>query len=113
MGLLAFLPIIGIGVVFVPTSIYLFLKGNTAASLFLFAIYLILSVGTEYFFKPKLVGKQVHMHPLLVFFAIIGGLKLFGLLGIIYGPLIVTAFLTLAEIYQANYQQLVEEKRSV
>jgi predicted PurR-regulated permease PerM len=65
-------------------------------------------LGTEYLFKPKLVGQRVQMHPLLVFFAIIGGLKLFGILGIIYGPLVVTGFLTLAEIYRTNYQQMVE-----
>ena len=86
MGLLAFLPIIGIGVVFVPTAIYLALKGSLISGLILIGLYLVLSIGTEYFFKPKLVGKQVQMHPLLVFFAIIGGLQLFGLLGIIYGP---------------------------
>jgi predicted PurR-regulated permease PerM len=54
------------------------------------------------------VGKRVQMPTLLVFLAIIGGLKLFGILGIIYGPLIVTAFLTLTEIYQTSYQKLVE-----
>jgi predicted PurR-regulated permease PerM len=111
MGLLAFLPIIGIGVVFIPTSIYLFLKGYVATSIGFVIFYLVLSSGTEYIFKPKLVGRQVKMHPLLVFFAIIGGLKLFGILGIIYGPLIVTAFLTLAEIYRANYQKMVEDER--
>jgi predicted PurR-regulated permease PerM len=112
MGLLAFLPIIGIGVVFIPTSIYLFLKGRIAASIFFIVFYLLLSMGIEYVFKPKLVGQRVKMHPLLVFFAIIGGLKLFGILGIIYGPLIVTAFLTLAEIYRSSYQQMVETKES-
>lgn len=112
MGLLAFLPIIGISVVLVPTSIYLILKGKIAIGLIFFIFYGVVSSVTEYLFKPKLVGKQVQMHPLLVFFSIIGGLKLFGILGIIYGPLVVTAFLTLAEIYRSNYQQLVEEKRS-
>jgi predicted PurR-regulated permease PerM len=48
------------------------------------------------------------MHTLIVFLSIIGGLKLFGILGIIYGPLVVTAFLTLSEIYLASYQQMVE-----
>jgi predicted PurR-regulated permease PerM len=110
MGLLAFLPIIGIGVVFIPTSIYLVLKGRIAAGIFFVVFYLIVSMGIEYIFKPKLVGQRVKMHPLLVFFAIIGGLKLFGILGIIYGPLIVTAFLTLAEIYRSSYQQMVETK---
>lgn len=111
MGLLAFLPIIGIGVVFIPTAIYLALKGRVAAGVFFFVFYLFLSMGIEYIFKPKLVGHRVKMHPLLVFFAIIGGLKLFGILGIIYGPLVVTGFLTLAEIYRSNYQQMVETKQ--
>lgn len=108
MGLLAFLPIIGIGVVFIPTAVYLVLKGRIAAGIFMFVFYLVLSLGVEYVFKPKLVGKKVKMHPLLVFFAIIGGLKLFGIIGIIYGPLVVTGFLTLAEIYRTNYQKFVE-----
>ena len=107
MGLLAFLPIIGIGIVFVPAAIYLFLKGRVAASIFFIVFYIVLSGGVEYFFKPKLVGQRVKMHTLLVFLAIIGGLKLFGILGIIYGPLVITAFLTLTDIYRTNYQTMV------
>lgn len=108
MGLLAFLPIIGIGIVFIPAAIYLFLKGRLAASIFFVIFYVILSGGIEYLFKPKLVGQRVQMHTLLVFLAIIGGLKLFGILGIVYGPLIATAFLTLTDIYHSSYQQLIE-----
>jgi predicted PurR-regulated permease PerM len=111
MGLLAFLPIIGIGVVLIPTAFLLFIKGRVAAGIFFIIFYFIVSMGVEYLFKPKLVGQRVQMHPLLVFFAIIGGLKLFGILGIIYGPLVVTAFLTLAQIYRANYQQMVESRQ--
>ena len=108
MALLAFLPIVGIGVVFIPAAIYLFLTGRIAAGIFFLVFYLLLSGGIEYFFKPKLVGQRVQMHTLLVFLSIIGGLKLFGILGIIYGPLVVTAFLTLADIYEASYRELVE-----
>ena len=108
MVLLAFLPIVGIGVVFVPAAIYLLLKGRVAAGIFFFVFYAALSGCVEYLFKPKLVGKRVQMPTLLVFLAIIGGLRLFGILGIIYGPLIVTAFLTLAEIYQSSYRKLIQ-----
>lgn len=108
MGLLAFLPILGIGIVFIPAAVYLFLNSNIAAGVFFIIFYLVLSAGIEYIFKPKLVGHRVKMHTLLVFLSIIGGLKLFGILGIIYGPLIVTGFLTLTDIYHANYQTLVE-----
>ena len=108
MGLLAFLPIIGIGIVFIPAAIYLFLKGQVAASIFFIVFYVVLSGGIEYIFKPKIVGHRVKMHTLLVFLAIIGGLKLFGILGIIYGPLVITAFLTLTDIYRSNYQIIVD-----
>jgi len=111
MGLLAFLPIIGIGVIFLPVAVYLFLKGRIGAGIFFVVFYVILSGGIEYLFKPKLVGQRVQIHTLLVFFSIVGGLKLFGILGIIYGPLIVTAFLTLTDIYSTSYQRIVDPTR--
>ena len=112
MGLLAFLPILGIGLVFLPAAVYLFLTGRVAAGIFFLVFYALLSGGIEYLFKPKLVGRRVQMHTLLVFFSIIGGLNLFGILGIIYGPLIVTGFLTLTDIYRSSYQKLVESAKT-
>ena len=107
MALLAFLPIVGVGVVFIPAAMYLFLAGRITAGVFFIVFYIILSGGVEYILKPKLVGTRVKMHTLLVFISIMGGLKLFGILGIIYGPLVVTAFLTLTDIYHTSYQKLV------
>lgn len=108
MGLLAFLPIVGIGAVFIPAALVLFLKGRVAAGIFFIVFYVLLSGLVEYVLKPRMVGKQVAMHTLLVFLSILGGIKLFGILGIIYGPLVVTAFLTLNEIYRSSYQDQVE-----
>jgi len=108
MGLLAFLPIIGIGVVFIPAAGWLILSGHVGSGIFFIVFYGLLSGSVEYLLKPRIVGKRVQMHTLIVFLAIIGGLKLFGILGIIYGPLVVTAFLTLSDIYHANYQRLVD-----
>ena len=108
MSLLAFLPILGIGVIFIPVSIFFFLKGQMASGIFFVVFYIVLSGGIEYLLKPKIVGDRIKMHPLLVFLAIIGGLNLFGVLGIIYGPLIVTGFFTMADIYYSNYQKMVE-----
>lgn len=108
MGLLAFLPILGIGLVFLPAALYLFLTGRVLSAIFFVLFYAVLSAGVEYLVKPKFVGNRVQMHTLLVFLAIIGGLKLFGILGIVYGPLVMTAFLTLVEIYRGSYQRLIE-----
>jgi len=110
MAVLAFLPIVGVGAVFLPAALYLILQGRLAAGIFFVVFYVLLSGGIEYLFKPKLVGKRVQMHTLLVFLSIIGGLKLFGILGIIYGPLVVTAFLTLTDIYESSYRGIVEPR---
>lgn len=107
MGFLAFLPIVGIGLVLLPAAVFLLLKKQIAAGLFMLVFYAVLSWGVEYLFKPKVVGDRVRMHPLIVLFAIIGGLQVYGVLGIIYGPLIIILFFTLAEIYFANYQVLI------
>ncbi|MDD2388415.1 MAG: AI-2E family transporter [Desulfobacterales bacterium] len=112
MGLLAFLPIVGVGAVFLPASIFLFLDGRIGAGIFFIIFYVILSGVTEYIFKPKLVGQRVKMHTLLVFFSIVGGLKLFGILGIIYGPLVVTGFLTLTDIYNSSYRKQFENHKT-
>ena len=108
MAILAFLPIFGIGLVMMPAALILAFTGRMSAGIFLFIFYLILSFSVEYLLKPKLVGDQVKMHTLLVFLSIIGGLSVYGVLGIIYGPLIVTAFLTLSDIYLKKYDDYVQ-----
>lgn len=108
MGFLAFLPIVGVGIVLIPAAAILMLKSRLLAGILVLVFYAVLSWGVEYIFKPKLVGDRVRMHPLIVFFAIIGGLKAYGILGIIYGPLIATLFLTLADIYFSSFQFMVE-----
>jgi predicted PurR-regulated permease PerM len=109
MAILAFFPIVGIAVVFAPAAVYLFLKGRIAAGVFFIIFYLVVSSVIEYVVKPKLVGNKVKMHTLLVFLSILGGLKVFGILGIIYGPLVITAFLTLTDIYRASYETYIRK----
>jgi predicted PurR-regulated permease PerM len=108
MAILAFLPIFGIGLVMIPTALFLAINHRLSEAIFLFIFYLVLSISVEYLVKPKMVGTQVKMHTLLVFLSIIGGLSVYGILGIIYGPLIITAFLTLSDIYLKRYDQRIQ-----
>jgi len=110
MAVLAFLPIFGIGLILLPTSAILLINGSMVQAIITFIFYIILSFTVEYLLKPKFVGSHVKMHTLLVFLAIIGGMAMFGVLGIIYGPLIVTAFLTLSEIYLKEYKPALNGK---
>ena len=111
MAFLAFLPIVGIGVVMVPAAVFVALQGRFFASICIFVLYIVITAGVENLLKPALVGKRMNMHSLLVFFSIIGGLYMSGILGIIYGPLIMTFFLTLTDIYNSNYKKLIEPER--
>jgi predicted PurR-regulated permease PerM len=111
MAILAFLPIFGIGLVLVPTSVILYLKGQVGAAILMLIFYGVLSFSVEYLLKPWMVGERVKMHTLLVFLSILGGLSVYGVLGIIYGPLIVTAFLSFADIYRKNYSEHVRTSK--
>ena len=108
MAILAFLPIFGIGLVMIPAAIILAINDRMTAGIVLFIAYLFLSLTVEYLLKPKLVGSQVKMHTLLVFLSIIGGLSVYGVLGIFYGPLIITGFLTLSDIYLNKYDYYIQ-----
>ncbi len=110
MAVLAFLPIFGIGLILLPTAGILLMNGHAIQAVITVVFYVVLSASVEYLFKPKFVGSQIKMHTLLVFLTIIGGMSLFGVLGIIYGPLIVTAFLTLSEIYINEYRPHLDQR---
>ena len=104
ISFMAFLPIIGASAVFIPTTVILFLHGKSGLALGFLIYNLSYSSVIEYLIKPRLIGQGMQMNALLVFVGIIGGIKVFGILGIVYGPLIITVFLTLAEIYRLEYR---------
>lgn len=107
-AVLAFLPIVGIGLVLVPASAVLVFRGDMVGASLVFVLFVLITVGVEHIMKSKMMGDQVQIHSLLVLLAILGGVDTFGLLGIVYGPLVVSAFLTLADIYLTSYDKYVK-----
>ena len=112
ISFMAFLPIIGASAVFIPTAVIIAITGDTGLAVGYLIYNLAYSSIVEYLIKPKMIGKGMQMNSLLVFIGILGGLKLFGILGIIYGPLIMTIFLTLAEIYRLEYKKDAVQDRA-
>lgn len=108
----AFLPILGASAIYLPAGIVLLIQGPTWKAI-AFLIYNILySSLMEYVIKPRLIGEKININPVLLFITILGGIKLFGLLGIIYGPLIITVFFTVISIYRNEYKSGVERSNS-
>ncbi len=107
MAILAFIPVVGISLVFVPFSMILLLAGETSRAVWLFVPLALVATVVEYWLKPLLVGRRAQMHTLLVFLSLIGGAMVFGAVGLLLGPLMMTAFLTLAGIYRERYSPFV------
>jgi len=110
MAVVAFMPIVGIGLVLLPAALILALKGHGWQALATVLFYLLLTFVVDYLFKPKFVGEQANLPPLLVLLSIIGGMSLSGVMGIIYGPLAVTAFFTLVDMYVLEYQPYFDHR---
>ena len=107
MAILAFIPVVGISLVFVPFSLILLVAGETSRAMALFVPLSVVATVVEYWLKPLLVGRRAQMHTLLVFLSLIGGAIVFGAVGLLLGPLMTTAFLTLAGIYRERYRRYV------
>jgi len=105
IAFMAFLPVIGASVVFLPAAAIILIQGEAGLAIGFLAYNVFYSSIIEYLIKPRVIGEGMQMNSVLVFIGIIGGIKLFGILGIIYGPLIITIFLTLAEIYRLEYKE--------
>ncbi len=103
MTFLAFIPLLGISIVYVPAVIYLFIIGKTAAAVVLFIYCSAVALIVENWFKPWFIGQRIKMNSLFVLFCIIGGMSYFGIPGIFYGPIIGIVFLTLVDLYHAHY----------
>ncbi|MEI8347547.1 MAG: AI-2E family transporter, partial [Pseudomonadota bacterium] len=103
MVVLAFVPVVGISLVYIPACIYLYLKGKVAAAILAFVLCAIISFGCDNWLKVKLIGNRIKINSLFVFFSILGAISAFGMAGIFYGPLIAILFLTFVEIYHKNY----------
>lgn len=107
MGFLALLPIAGASMVFVPAAVWLGIQGQTPTALGFLAYNLIYVGLVEYILKPRLIGSSSRMNSVFVFVSILAGLKLFGLIGIFYGPLLVAMFLTLSQMYLTRYRHVI------
>lgn len=104
-ALAALIPGIGTSLVLIPGIAYLFIVGATTP-MFGLLIWSVVAVGLiDNLLGPKLVGKGMQLHPLVVLLSVFGGLKFFGAAGVFLGPLCVSLLFTLLSIREQVSQQ--------
>jgi predicted PurR-regulated permease PerM len=95
----AMIPGVGTGVVMLPVVLFLFFSGSLIPAIALL-IWSVLAVGlVDNFAGPYLMSRGNNMHPFIILLSVLGGLSLFGPIGFLVGPVVVTLFLVLLEIY--------------
>lgn len=100
MTLLSMIPMAGAFIVWVPAAIFLALTGFWGKAIIL-TIWGALVIGTvDNFLRPKLVGEKTKLHELFIFFSVLGGLKVFGILGIVLGPVVLAITLALLDVFK-------------
>ena len=111
LGAASMVPVVGTALVWMPAVLYLFLVGNTGSAVFLLVWCMLVVASLDNILKPLLMKGQSGMSTLVVFFAILGGVRLFGPMGIIYGPLIFGVGAMLLYIYRFEHLDTLEELR--
>lgn len=100
MTFLSMIPMAGAFIVWVPAAIYLAITGHWVKALILVAWGLLVIGTIDNFLRPKLVGERTKLHELLIFFSVLGGLEVFGVLGIVLGPVVVAVTLALLDVFR-------------
>jgi predicted PurR-regulated permease PerM len=103
MIIFSFLPLVGTALVWVPAGILLLLSGATFRGIGLLVWGAVLVTNVDNFVKPRLISGRSNIHPVTVLLGVLGGLKLFGFIGLVVGPLILALFIALARFYEEEY----------
>ena len=99
---ISFLPVVGAPTLSIPASIILFAQGHTLKGILLLA-YGLLFIGNVDNFLRMIINKRIaNTHPLISIIGVFIGIPLFGILGLVFGPLLLSYFLLLLEIYETN-----------
>lgn len=108
-GLVSFVPVVGTALIWVPAVAVLWFGGHQVAAIGLLAWSLVFVVGLEQVVKTLIMGGQVQIPMGLVLLSLLGGLAVFGFIGMVIGPLIVAFFLSMLRIYARDFSEYREE----
>jgi predicted PurR-regulated permease PerM len=112
MMLFALIPMVGSAIIWFPVAIILLMIGSVWQGIVVLAVGIGLISTIDNIVKPKLVGKDTQLHPLFILLATLGGLAIFGLMGVIIGPIIVALFVSLWDIYGIEFKGQLQKYNS-
>jgi predicted PurR-regulated permease PerM len=108
MFIASFIPLVGTFVVWGPAVLYLLLQGHLWKGIILMLIGVFGISAADNVLRPLIIRGKMQMPILAIFFSILGGIKLFGFIGFIMGPLVLALFVSVFEIFRYTEEELME-----
>jgi predicted PurR-regulated permease PerM len=102
MAFLSLLPVVGAWPIWIPAAIWLFSTGHSGRALILIGICGILGSTIDNILRPVLVGGRASLNGLMVFISVLGGIAVFGVLGVVLGPIIVATAVGVLDVYSGK-----------
>jgi predicted PurR-regulated permease PerM len=112
MAVLAFLPFVGSGMIWVPAAIIKIAYGESGMGIFIIIYGVFIVGGIDYYLRPKIISGKSRVHPIIALLGAFGGLKLFGFPGLILGPLLASLFEALIFFYHEEFQSKKKENKT-
>lgn len=109
MTISSVIPSIGSGLVWLPVGVAMMLLGHTTEGIIILLAGALVISTIDNFMRPKLVGRDTQMHPLLILFSTLGGIALFGISGFIIGPIMISLLVALWDIYALEFKAQLEQ----
>jgi len=102
MGFLSLLPVVGAWPIWIPAVIWLFSTGHPGRAVVLILICGALGATIDNILRPVLVGGRASLNGLLVFISVLGGIAVFGVLGVVLGPIVVATTVGILDVYSGG-----------
>ena len=99
MAFFSLVPVVGSGLIFVPASLWLAFTGHWVRALILVVICAVVSTLLDNVLRPLLLGGRTEMSALVIFISVVGGVSLFGMLGLVLGPILVATAASILNAY--------------
>lgn len=100
MLIASFLPGVGTALIWAPAVIYLFVTGSATKAAILLVWCILMVILVDNFLRQAIVSGKTNLHPLLLFFSVLGAVRVFGVIGIVAGPVVLGVTITGIEIYR-------------
>lgn len=101
--LCSFIPLIGAATIWIPVGILKMTTTSIWSGIFLLCLSAVFITAVEIILRPMILKDRMKLHPLLIFFAILGGLEFFGINGLVIGPAIIMLFFAVLDVFKDAY----------